>query len=430
MAIKILTTADIHIGRISSGGDDIGDNASTRAAWFRMVNYAIQNNVDIVAIAGDVVEHANRYFEAASALESGLSKLNEAGIIVFLISGNHDYDVLPRLMDRNTFDNVHILGLNGSWEFKSIEIGTQKIQFTGWSFPSMHFRNDPLLDFPAADVDPNALCIGLIHGDYGMRESSYAPLQLNTLSNNQVDVWVMGHIHKPDVFRESDPLIFYPGSPQALSPKEKGEHGAVLITIDEQGLIEKEVIPLSSIRYDEVFIDISDCSQDEIQAKVIAECDSHIENNVNRYDDLELIGIDIILEGSHRNLTELQEWIRKWDFSTADRDVAGLRLSIRNVENRCRLKVDKLEGLSEEPSPAGLLARTILELEKGETSEFTESLRKEGLTAIRSLNAHNTYLPVRDSEKTSQLDTEDLDDLLLQECHLLLSELIQTKVEG
>lgn len=427
MSLKILTSADLHIGRASAGAEHLGDSASTRAVWFRMVDYAVNANIDIVAIAGDVVEHANRYFEASSALESGLRRLNEAGIYVFLVSGNHDYDVLPKLMARNTFDKVHLLGQGGKWEFKTVEIGAQTVQFAGWSFPSMHVRNDPLLDFPVAEVDPNALCIGLIHGDYEMKQSTYAPLNLSTLSGNKVDAWVMGHIHKPEVFREREPLIYYPGSPQALSAKEKGVHGAVLVSVNGQGVIEREVIPFSSTRYEEVVIDISDCTQDDIQHKVIDECDSYIKHQIDRYAHLELVSFDVILEGTHGNLSKLEEWINSWDLVDVEREIAGLKVSVRKVAHRCRVKVENLEELSNEPSPAGLLARTILELETGETSSFAESLKKEAWSAIGSLNAHNTYLPLRGSGKAEQLGKGDVNDLVLKECQRLLSELMQIK---
>lgn len=110
MSVKILTTADIHIGRTSSGAEQIGESSSTRKTWEGLTEYAISNNIHAVVIAGDIVEHANHYFEAASALEAGLSNLDEEGISVFLVSGNHGYDVLPALMDKNQFKHVHLLG--------------------------------------------------------------------------------------------------------------------------------------------------------------------------------------------------------------------------------------------------------------------------------------------------------------------------------
>jgi hypothetical protein len=49
---------------------------------------------------------------------------------------------------------------------------------------------------------------------------------------------------------------------------------------------------------------------------------------------------------------------------------------------------------------------------------------------LNALNSHNTYLPLRDSEDLEQYKKEDLDHLIIQECHRLLSELMQTKAEG
>jgi DNA repair protein SbcD/Mre11 len=321
MVIKILTTADIHIGRTSSGADQIGDNSSTRYAWERITNYAIEEDIHVLVIAGDIVEHANRYFEAASALEAGLAKLDQAGISVFLVSGNHDYDVLPALMDRRTFENVHFLGKGGEWEFKTVEIAGQKIQFTGWSFPQMHVKKDPLLDFPYSEIDQHVVSIGLIHGDYENKESRYAPLELSTMTGKGVDVWVMGHIHKLGLFNERDPMIYYPGSPHALSAKEKGEHGAVLLTVSEQRTIQKDVVPLSPVRYEEIQIEISECSeQDEIQAKIIDDCDSFIENEIDQNEYLELLSFDVTLTGTHVDISQLDEWIENWDIHELNRD--------------------------------------------------------------------------------------------------------------
>lgn len=431
MSVKILTTADIHIGRTSSGAEQIGESSSTRNTWIRLTEYAISNDIDVVAIAGDIVEHANHYFEAASALEAGLSKLDEAGISVFLVSGNHDYDVLPALMGRNQFKNIHLLGRSGEWEFKLIEVTGQKIQFTGWSFPNKYIKKDPLLDFPDSEVDQNAISIGLIHGDYENRESIYGQLQFSTMTGNGVDVWVMGHIHKPDVHNQRDPLIFYPGSPQALSAKEKGEHGVVVLTVSEQGTIQKEVVALSSVRYEEIQIDISECNeQDEIQAKIIDSCEAFIEKKFERSGYLELLSFDVNLTGTHVDISQLDEWIEKWDIHELNRNIECLKVSVRKVDHQCRVQVGDLEVLSKEPTPAGILAKTILVIETGKSSQFLDMIKKDGWSSIQTLNSHNTYLPLRDSEKIEQYDKGDLDHLILQECHRLLSELMQTKAEG
>src|SRR6056297_3807858 len=122
MSIRILATADLHIGRVSSNSGQIGEKGATRDTWKRLVEYTISENIDVVVLAGDVVEHANRYFEAASALENGLRQLDDAGVSVFLVSGNHDYDVLPSILKDHEFENVKLLGENGEWEFHKISV--------------------------------------------------------------------------------------------------------------------------------------------------------------------------------------------------------------------------------------------------------------------------------------------------------------------
>ena len=75
--------------------------------------------------------------------------------------------------------------------------------------------------------------------------------------------------------------FWYPGSPQALSAKEKGEHGAVVLTVSEQGTIQKDVVALSPIRYEEIQIHLSECNeQDGIQAKIIDSCEAFTEKKI------------------------------------------------------------------------------------------------------------------------------------------------------
>lgn len=431
MAVKILTSADIHIGRASSSSSADGKNLATREAWRRMVDWAIRDNVDVVVLAGDIVDQSNKYFEAVSALEAGLSELDEAGIIVFMVAGNHDYDVLPAVLKNYSFNNVYLLGENGSWEFKSVVINEMAIQFVGWSFPTMHFKSDPLINSPKEKVDHNVVTIGLIHGDYTENESTYAPLNFSSMSGKEVAAWVMGHIHKPEEFNSANPLIYYPGSPQALSAKEKGEHGAILLTIENDKRISTQPISFSTIQYEEIAIDISECTEeDEIRAKLIEESDAYIEKEITRTEYLELLSFDIRLIGSQKDLSKLERWIESWDINEPPRNKEGLQFSIRKVTHQCTASVGNLEDLKNEPSPAGLLAQAIIDLKAGESSAFIESLRKEALSSMKALNSHSTYLPLRDSEKIEQIDEDDIDHLLLQECNRLLSQLIQTKLEG
>jgi DNA repair protein SbcD/Mre11 len=433
MSVRILTTADLHIGRVSSNSELIDDRGTTRETWHRLVDWAIENEVDAVAVAGDIVEHDNRYFEAVSALESGLSKLDEAEIKVFVVAGNHDYDVIPSILRDHRFEHVHLLGEGGSWEFKTVNLNGSDIQFTGWSFPGMHHRTDPLQDFPSGEVDSSAATIGLIHGDYNAGESQYAPLQFSSLTEHGVNAWVMGHIHKPGVFNTSDPLIYYPGSPHALSPKEKETHGPVLLTVQDNRITGHEQITFSPVRYEELQIDISDIvSQDEIRAEIIHSCETFAESLVEGVEHLKLLSIDVMLTGQFENVPELENWLDNWDIQEFQSRKSGYLTVIRKVAHMCRVKVGNLEALSREPSPAGLLAQAIIDLEGGKTSEFIESLCNRAADSISGLNVSGPYLALRDSEEMNQIDPngDEVNELILKECHRLLSELIVLKEGG
>ncbi len=433
MSVRILTTADLHIGRISSNSEWIDERGATRETWHWLVDWVIENEVDVVALAGDIVEHDNRYFEAVSALESGLSKLDEAGINVFVVAGNHDYDVIPSILRDHGFDHVHLLGEGGSWDFKTVSLNGSDIQFTGWSFPGMHYHKDPLQNFPPGEVDRNIATIGLIHGDYNAGESQYAPLQFSRLTEHGVNAWVMGHIHKPGIFNDSNPLIYYPGSPHALSPKEKETHGPVLLTVQENRITGNEQIIFSPVRYEELQIDISDkVSREEIRTEIIHSCEAFAETLVEGVEHLKLLSIDVMLTGQFENVPELENWLENWDIQEFQSRKSGYLTVIRKVFHMCRVKVGNLEALSREPSPAGLLAQAILDLEDGKSSEFIESLRHQAADSISGLNVSGPYLVLRDSEEINQIDPNgnEVNELILKECHRLLSELIVLKEEG
>ena len=102
MSVRILCTGDIHLGRRPSR---VPEGLDARAlgparAWEALVEKAIELPVDAAALTGDIVDESNKLYEAYSVLQKGVERLLEAGIAVFAVAGNHDYNVLPRLAGR------------------------------------------------------------------------------------------------------------------------------------------------------------------------------------------------------------------------------------------------------------------------------------------------------------------------------------------
>ena len=144
-----------------------------------------------------------------------------------------------------------------SGRLKKLYVSGQTIQFTGWSFPNQFVQESPLMSFTIENLDPNLTTIGFFHGDAFSKESRYGPFDASQLLNKQVDAWIIGHIHKPLNLRDSDPIIWYPGSPHALSPKETGNHGPLLLTVQNPHEISVRQVPLSPVRYETINADIS-----------------------------------------------------------------------------------------------------------------------------------------------------------------------------
>ena len=89
------------------------------------IDFAIEEKLDAVLFAGDVVESTNSRFEAMRPLEEGIRRLLKAGIQVIAVAGNHDVEALPRLAA--LIDGFTLLGAGGQWEAKMIT----KNQMTG-----------------------------------------------------------------------------------------------------------------------------------------------------------------------------------------------------------------------------------------------------------------------------------------------------------
>ena len=81
-SIRVILTGDLHVGRRPSRVSDHIDcrRCSCAAAWAAVVDYALQQKADVVAISGDLVDRENRFYEAFGPLERGLRRLSEAGI--------------------------------------------------------------------------------------------------------------------------------------------------------------------------------------------------------------------------------------------------------------------------------------------------------------------------------------------------------------
>ncbi len=426
MALKILATGDIHIGKKSSGVRKDAPESATKYTWERIVDYTIRNEIDVLALTGDIVDQDNRYFEAIGPLQTGFARLKQQEISVFIVAGNHDFDVLSQLIDSERYDNVHLLGATGNWEMKTFSKNGEKIQFAGWSFPSRHVSEDPVLKFNIKEIDSNITTIGLIHGDVNVPDSKYAPIDLNNFSTTPVHLWILGHIHKPHKLQGSGSMIHYPGSPHALSSREQGTHGPILLNIRSHEDIQVKQIPLSPVRYESLFIDITESSdEDSVRDRITSKLLEDAQSKIMELEGVSFLIYNIILKGKHSKIRELETWASPiLEDYEQEIDSTETRVFVRKIQIDVQPKVENMKELAQESSPAGVLARTIVALQKGETTDFADNLLEEWQLVHNNITQAGTYQPLRTTERHQSEQNQEATQYILNECNRILTELI------
>jgi exonuclease SbcD len=427
--VQVLCTGDVHLGRHPTKIPDAtdGDAFSPRTVWQATVATAVDRDVDAVLVSGDLVDDDNRYIEAYGAFEAGATRLDDAGIPTLVVSGNHDHDAVPRLVDDCDLPSVSLLGRDGSWERQAIEqAGDPVLTVDGWSFPDEYVLESPL---QGASFDPvDTPRIGLVHGDYDVGDSEYAPLRPRDLAATPHDAWVLGHIHKPDVLLDADPLVFYPGSPQPLDPGEPGQHGPWLLSIDDSGRVEVEQVPLASVRYDAVEVDVSDLPDprsvtaaisDRVQAFVTRDVDTtHLEHLVVR---ARLTGRTEF----HGELVDQRaDLVEQSRFS-----VGSVSVSVDDVAVETTPAVD-LEALAGESSPVGYLADVLLGAEDGEAIDEYEDLVEDVADAVHEARNARPYAPLQRERGLEPPTDDEAVAYLQQQGRLLLYQLREQTEEG
>lgn len=257
MTTRLDIVGDMHLGRrphrLAHFGVSPGE-ATPAVALRRLVDRSIDDGVDAVLFAGDLVDRDDDLFEAYGVLEGAVRRLVSAGVRVVAVAGNHDARVLPRLVDR--VDGVELLGRGGRWEH--VDVGG--VGVVGWSFPARHHTASPL-DGPGFDAArlaarKNRAAIGLLHADLDAVGSRYAPVRRDDLARQGLDAWFVGHVHRPDVWSGAG-HVGYLGSLVGLDRGELGPRGPWRVTIDDAGRIEAEPRPVGPVLWVDAVLDVS-----------------------------------------------------------------------------------------------------------------------------------------------------------------------------
>lgn len=387
------------------------------------MTYSVQQGVDAVALTGDVVDSENATYESLGPLQRGLERLDEAGIETVAVSGNHDYNALPRLEKMVEASGFQLLGRGGQWEGVVVESEeSTPVQFLGWSFRDAHEPSDPLEDLPREMIETGIPSVVLLHAEVGVPESVYAPVSLEGLREHPVAAWLLGHIHKPQVWEDRSPSVLYPGSPQPLDPGETGAHGPWLVEIDSDGNPQTSPLPRATLRYDVVEVSLNGEDEKESVDETITDAvRERLRVVLQSQPELRHLVCRLRLTGRtplHRELGDL-----------AGELAGGLELpvgeaiaTVEKTEVRTRPDLD-LERVAEGSDPPAVLAQLLLDVENEEESDLTREAWAEIEKAYGRVMRSPAYGPLRkDGEEA--LEGESEEETLRRQGLSLLDELL------
>lgn len=231
--MKIIATADIHLGGPSGGRPDDRFRISPRQAWRMIVRNCIARKVDVLMIAGDLIDIDADFVNVSEELASGISALGKAGVDIIMVSGNHDHDLLPFFLETHSFENTTLLGSAGSWDAIIMQKEGIRIGIAGRSFPVTSERSDLLLG--AEEILESALrpTIAMLHCDTRQSDSIHGYVDPDRLAELPPDLWILGHMHDPELLNVK-PKILYTGSPMSEANIENKQSCFIMMEINEK----------------------------------------------------------------------------------------------------------------------------------------------------------------------------------------------------
>jgi len=253
---KFVHAADLHLGspfhglalRDASVARRFAD--ASRLAFTALVTRAIAEEVAFFVVAGDVYDGDWRDNSIGLFFNRELARLDRAGIEIFLLRGNHDAEsvitrsvALPASVKQFATDNP-----------SSFRIEDHKVVLHGQGFAQPAVTENLVLNYPAQI--PGWFNIGVLHTALTGRppHEHYVPCTPGHLRARGYDYWALGHIHDYEIVG-AKPYIVFPGNLQGRNVREKGEKGAVIVTVVDGEVTGLERIIVDHARWEELFID-------------------------------------------------------------------------------------------------------------------------------------------------------------------------------
>lgn len=361
--IRFIHAADLHLGGKFKDFKELPKkysdflNSSGYNAYQKLIDTAVEEQVDFVIFAGDIYNVEDKNLKAQVEFKKGMNRLSEHSIPVFVIHGNHDY-LGGTKFNLALPENVHVFSKKVEHKQLTTKTGAS-VELVGFSYGQNHISEKMVDQYEKLGVADYS--IGILHGNFGGRQEhgNYAPFTITDLREKEFQYWALGHIHKRDIVSTS-PYAVYPGSLVGRNRKETGAKGFYQVTLDG-----------------------ADCHLDFIEAAEVKWLEMDIVFE-------EVTGFDSLITKIQRELRELKE--------IGTSTLLHLRLDFSNCENVDYSILKEEEVLS------------ALQNEEDEDVPFVWIHRLE--LVLSNVNLENGHILHDLYEVASQMSTTELREIV------------------
>ncbi len=261
--MRIIHCADLHLdSKLTahlSGEKRKERRAELLESFRRMVHFGEQHQVEAVLIAGDL-------FDSNVISQTTMNTvvqiiLRHPEICFYYLKGNHDSKGIFH-ESMQIPDNLKLF--TDTWQYYLQPCRKGQVVIAGAELTKENQRNL----YENLYLHPDAVNIVMLHG----QETEYqgpdrtVTVPLREFKNRGIDYLALGHVHSYKQGQlDARGIWCYPGCLEGRGFDECGEHGFVLLEIDEEtGICETEFVPFSCRNLYTVYVDVtgSVCTDD------------------------------------------------------------------------------------------------------------------------------------------------------------------------
>jgi len=366
--MKIIHCADAHLdSRMESKLDKA--KASIRrdeilTTFCSIADYADENGVSAVLIAGDLFDTRNARVGTVNRVKAAFASHPE--VVFYYLRGNHDEDAY--FSEGDLPENLKIFTKVGidTYTLKTKE--GKNVVITGIVPGEDGFDKA----YTELNLDYDSMNIVMMHGSadkYQGKDKSES-IDLSRLRNRNIDYLALGHYHSYTCGElPSRGKYCYSGCPEGRGFDECGEHGFVLIDIDDEKLtFTNSFVPFAKRNVYEIKVDISECMTTPEIDKSVGDA---IKASDATSDDL----VRIVLTGecdvtAEKDIEHVRRTVTDRFFYGEVRDMSKIAIDYDEYLHEASLKGELVrllqseEDLSEEER--GLIVKCAIQALKGE----------------------------------------------------------------